>query len=45
MVIVAAIEIAGVVARQDARMAHEGDHGVGKIPTDAFAADPGFVDG
>jgi hypothetical protein len=44
MVIAAAIEIAGVVARQDADMAHEGDHGVGKILTDAFAAAPGFVD-
>ncbi|HEY6845204.1 MAG TPA: hypothetical protein VI320_03210 [Terracidiphilus sp.] len=45
MVIAAAIEIAGVPARQNAVMAHEGDHGVGKILTDAFAAEPGSVDG
>jgi hypothetical protein len=44
MVSAAAIEIAGVGARQDADMAHEGDHGVGKILTDTFAADPGFLD-
>jgi hypothetical protein len=42
---VVAAAIAGVPARQDAVMAHEGDHGVGKILTDAFAADPGLVDG
>jgi hypothetical protein len=44
MVIAAAIDIAGVPARQNAVMAHEGDHDVGKIMTDALAAEPGLVD-
>jgi hypothetical protein len=43
-VIAAAVKIAAVLARQDAAMAQEGDHGRGRILTDVFAAEPGFVD-
>ena len=45
MVFAAAVEIAGDVAGGDADMAEEGDHGVGEVLADAFAADDGFVDG
>ena len=44
MVFAAAVEIAGDVAGGDADVAEEGDHGVGKVLTDALVAGDRFVD-
>ena len=45
VVLAAAIEIAGNVAGGNAHMAQQGNHGVGKILADTFAADDGFING
>ena len=44
VVVAAAVEIAGDIARRDADMAQQRDHGVGKVLANALAADDGFVD-
>ena len=45
VVFAAAVEVAGYIARGNAHVAKEGDHGVSKILADAFAADDGLIDG